>query len=102
MAITNRKNSGKMAGQGTKRDLRHCDKVPMAFQEYRMAILKRGLSGEPVRWLQAQLAVEADGEFGPKTEKVLMDWQKKNGLAADGVAGRATLAHIEAFQGDHA
>ena len=34
-----------------------------------MAILKEGLSGEPVRRLQAKLGVEADGEFGPNTEK---------------------------------
>jgi len=29
-----------------------------------MAILKKGLSGEPVRRLQAKLNVEADGTFG--------------------------------------
>jgi peptidoglycan hydrolase-like protein with peptidoglycan-binding domain len=46
-----------------------------------MAILKKGLSGEPVRRLQAKLGVEADGEFGPNTEKALKDWQTKNGLA---------------------
>jgi len=32
-----------------------------------MAILKTGLSGEPVRRLQVKLGVEADGAFGPNT-----------------------------------
>ena len=63
-----------------------------------MAILRKGLSGEPVRRLQAKLGVEADGEFGPNTEKMLMDWQRKNGLTADGVAGPATLAHMRLFK----
>ena len=52
-----------------------------------MAMLKKGLSGEPVRRLQAKLGIEADGEFGPNTEKALKDWQTKNGLSTDGVAG---------------
>jgi hypothetical protein len=34
-----------------------------------MAILKKGLSGEPVRRLETKLGIEADGTFGPGTEK---------------------------------
>ena len=56
-----------------------------------MAMLMKGLSGEPVRRLQAKLGIEADGEFGPNTEKALKDWQTKNGLSADGVAGPDSL-----------
>ena len=41
-----------------------------------MAILKKGLAGEPVRRLQAKLGVTADGQFGPGTETALKDWQK--------------------------
>jgi lysozyme family protein len=36
-----------------------------------MAILKRGLAGEPVKRLQEKLGIEVDGQFGPKTEKAL-------------------------------
>jgi hypothetical protein len=36
-----------------------------------MAILKKGLSGEPVRRPQTKLDIEADGTFGPCTEKSL-------------------------------
>ncbi|MGE0848815.1 MAG: peptidoglycan-binding protein [Hyphomicrobiaceae bacterium] len=63
-----------------------------------MAILKKGLSGEPVRRLQAKLGVEADGEFGPATDKALRDWQTKNGLAADGVAGPDTFVAMGLYE----
>ena len=63
-----------------------------------MTILKKGLSGEPVRRLQAKLGVEADGEFGPNTEKALRDWQTKNGLAADGIAGPDTFISMGLYE----
>lgn len=63
-----------------------------------MAILKKGLSGEPVRRLQAKLGVEADGQFGPNTEKALKDWQTKNGLAADGIAGPDTFMAMGLYE----
>ncbi len=44
-------------------------------KETAMAILKRGLAGEPVRRLQAKLGVTVDGEFGPNTETALKNWQ---------------------------
>jgi len=56
-----------------------------------MAILKKGLAGEPVRRLQAKLGVDTDGEFGHKTEAALKEWQKSKGLVADGVAGPDTF-----------
>jgi peptidoglycan hydrolase-like protein with peptidoglycan-binding domain len=59
-----------------------------------MAILKRGLAGEPVKRLQAKLGVEADGQFGPKTEEALKAYQKQHGLAVDGIAGPDTFAHM--------
>ena len=40
-----------------------------------MSLLKRGLRGEPVKLLQKALGVEADGIFGPGTEKALRDYQ---------------------------
>jgi lysozyme family protein len=41
-----------------------------------MSLLKRGLAGEPVKWLQARLGVTSDGEFGPQTEKALRKYQE--------------------------
>jgi hypothetical protein len=52
-----------------------------------------------VKALQKSLAkqagpVEVDGVFGPATESAVKSFQKANGLAADGVAGPATLARL--------
>lgn len=59
-----------------------------------MAILLRGLRGEPVKRLQAKLGVEDDGIFGGGTEKALKDYQKENGLQVDGIAGPDTFSHM--------
>lgn len=63
-----------------------------------MAILKKGLAGEPVRRLQAKLGVTADGQFGPGTETALKNWQTKNGLAADGIAGPDTFMAMGLYE----
>jgi peptidoglycan hydrolase-like protein with peptidoglycan-binding domain len=63
-----------------------------------MSILKRGLSGEPVKVLQAKLGVAADGIFGPGTETALKDYQKKHGLAADGIAGPDTFTQMGLYE----
>lgn len=60
-----------------------------------MAILKRGLAGEPVKILQAKLNVAADGQFGPATEEALKAYQKAHGLAVDGIAGPDTFLALE-------
>jgi peptidoglycan hydrolase-like protein with peptidoglycan-binding domain len=63
-----------------------------------MSILKRGLSGEPVKILQAKLGVTADGAFGPGTETALKDYQQKHGLKVDGIAGPDTFAQMGLFE----
>lgn len=35
--------------------------------------------------------IEADGAFGPETEKATKEFQSKNGLTPDGIAGNSTL-----------
>ena len=67
----------------------------MVMELYDLVLLKRGAHGDAVKKLQEQLAIGADGKFGPRTEKAVRDYQKKNGLVADGMAGPATLAHIK-------
>ncbi|MFN8612134.1 MAG: peptidoglycan-binding protein [Vulcanimicrobiota bacterium] len=57
--------------------------------------LRRGQSGEDVKNLQNQLnaqgaGLKTDGEFGPKTEKALRNFQRRKGLEQDGVAGPDT------------
>lgn len=39
-------------------------------------------------------AIDADGVMGAKTKAALIEFQKKNGLAADGVAGADTLTKL--------
>jgi peptidoglycan hydrolase-like protein with peptidoglycan-binding domain len=60
---------------------------------YDLVLLKRGSDGDAVRSLQ-QLAIDADGRFGPRTERAVRDYQKKNGLVADGMAGPSTLTQL--------
>lgn len=61
---------------------------PPATPTYR--IVKRGSSGKWVSKLQQALGLHVDGKFGPVTETALIDWQRENGLTADGIAGRNT------------
>lgn len=67
--------------------------------------IKYGDKGEPVKWLQERLKAAAkqnpmfdpgniDGDFKGKTERALVYYQFKNGLAVDGVAGPATQAAL--------
>jgi len=63
-----------------------------------MAILKRGLAGEPVKVLQQKLGVTADGQFGPGTEKALKDYQTKHGLQVDGIAGPDTFVQMGLYE----
>jgi putative chitinase len=57
-------------------------------------MLKIGMKGNDVKLLQEKLGLTADGDFGPKTEKALKEWQTKNGLTPDGVAGQTTLSKL--------
>lgn len=66
--------------------------------------LKQGDSGLTVKWLQEQLLVAgesvgekgADGVFGRSTKAAVESFQRKNGLAVDGIAGKQTLAALTA------
>lgn len=63
-----------------------------------LAAVYWGQSGETVRRVQQKLKQwgyytgAVDGVFGQSTYEAVIQFQKKNGLTADGVAGAATLA----------
>lgn len=63
--------------------------------------LRMGDSGAAVRALQESLnriirpPIVADGDFGPATKAAVRWFQSINGLEADGIAGRQTLAALE-------
>lgn len=55
--------------------------------------LRSGDAGATVRYVQQELdrlgfRVSADGRYGAKTADAVRDWQKKNGLTADGIFGK--------------
>lgn len=62
------------------------------------ATSRRGSSGSEVRKIQEKLKRwgyyngSVDGVYGSKTEAAVKKFQKNNGLTADGIAGKATLA----------
>lgn len=61
--------------------------------------LKLGSSGAAVTELQKKLNIlgynlSVDGSFGNATDAAVRDFQRKNGLAVDGIVGSATMAKI--------
>ena len=62
-----------------------------------LVLLRVGTRGETVKKLQTALGIDADGKFGPGTEKAVKDFQTAQGLDADGLAGPETLAKLDAF-----
>ena len=65
-----------------------------------LIVLKRGSRGDTVRALQEALSIDADGKFGPGTERAVRSHQEQSGLEADGIAGPGTLASLDLFEGD--
>ena len=57
-------------------------------------LLKVGSKGEDVKKLQEKLGTGADGSFGPGTEKLVKEWQSKNGLTPDGIIGDASWSKL--------
>tara|TARA_R110000751_G_scaffold59140_2_gene124362 strand:+ start:3503 stop:4297 length:795 start_codon:yes stop_codon:yes gene_type:complete len=56
--------------------------------------LKKGSTGEYVEQLQALLGITVDGDFGPKTEQAVKEYQKENGLEVDGIVGPDSWSKI--------
>lgn len=80
------------AGKGNATVSTHGGACPYAVPT---ATLKRGSSGNGVRWLQWWLRlwgfdISVDGSFGAKTDAAVRDLQKRCGLTVDGLAGAKT------------
>jgi peptidoglycan hydrolase-like protein with peptidoglycan-binding domain len=52
--------------------------------------LRRGNKGPSVVALQQRLGIDADGDFGKKTEQAVIAFQRSQGLSPDGVVGKNT------------
>lgn len=59
-----------------------------------MKTLKKGSKGDEVKTLQRLLSVTIDGDFGPKTEAAVKEFQRTHGLATDGIVGAKTWAAL--------
>jgi len=71
-----------------------------------MPTLKQGSSGPDVQDLQQKLKSlgfdpnGVDGNFGPGTKAAVIAFQQSKGLQADGIAGPATMAALQAASGN--
>ncbi|MEC7986841.1 MAG: peptidoglycan-binding protein [Myxococcota bacterium] len=66
-------------------------------------LLREGMNSVYVRALQSHLKdlgynVSVDGDFGPGTMRAVQEFQRDQGLAADGVVGAQTAAQIDLAQ----
>lgn len=68
--------------------------------------LRKGDSGLTVKWLQELLLEaghdlgKADGVFGSKTQTAVEEFQRRNGLTVDGIAGKLTMAALRQVKPD--
>lgn len=60
-------------------------------------LLKKGSKSDDVKKLQQKLGLNADGDFGSKTEDAVKAFQLKSGLTPDGIVGPNTWDKIMNF-----
>lgn len=91
-------------GSGTTKNFWHnksANKVKTFIEEapqtftVEMNVLKRGMKSDEVKGLQTllfghQYIIDKDGSFGPATEKVVKEYQTRNGLPVTGIVDEAT------------
>lgn len=57
-------------------------------------VLREGSHGDDVKAVQRIVGAKVDGAFGPRTEHAVRTWQRKRGLAADGIVGPITARRM--------
>ena len=74
------------------------------IEDMKLYLLRRGVEGNFVQWLQEILDIEYgfendfhnpyDGKFGPATETQVREYQTANGLQVDGIVGKETTTAL--------
>jgi peptidoglycan hydrolase-like protein with peptidoglycan-binding domain len=67
---------------------------PVAAEKKEFKPFRVGSKGESVKKVQELLNLNADGDFGPGTEKAVKAFQKKSGLPVTGIVDQATLKSL--------
>lgn len=62
-------------------------------------VIKKGMTGDSVMYVQGIAGAVADGDFGSATETAVKNFQSAHGLSVDGVVGQATMAALDALAG---
>lgn len=101
VTMTKRINGGTIGLEDRKKHWEHALEVfgghftPSAADEPNMnETVRKGSKGATVKAVQEALGLNADGDFGPGTERAVKEWQAANGLVADGIVGPKTLAKL--------
>jgi peptidoglycan hydrolase-like protein with peptidoglycan-binding domain len=57
--------------------------------------LRRGMTGDLTRQVQAKVGATVDGNYGPRTEAAVRAFQRAHGLVADGIVGPKTWRTLD-------
>ena len=100
VGMTKRINGGTIGLEDRKHHYSHALEVlggtyDPSSKEAPLETVRKGSKGPTVMKVQRALGITpVDGDFGPGTERVVKEWQTKNGLVADGIVGPKSLGKL--------
>ena len=100
VGMTKRINGGTIGLEDRKHHYSHALEVlggtyDPSSKEAPLETVRKGSKGPTVMKVQRALGITpVDGDFGPGTERVVNEWQTKNGLVADGIVGPKSLGKL--------